>query len=32
MVFAIVILLFLPVVDSSYVRSNFFKPFHLVLF
>lgn len=32
MVFAIVILLFLPIVDSSYVRSNFFKPFHLLLF
>jgi quinol-cytochrome oxidoreductase complex cytochrome b subunit len=32
MVFAIVILLFLPIVDSSYVRSNFFKPFHVVLF
>lgn len=32
MVFAIVILLFLPNLDSSYVRSNFFKPFHIVLF
>jgi len=32
MVLAIVILLFLPNVDNSYVRSSFFKPFHCVLF
>ena len=32
MVFAIVILLFLPNLDNSYTRSNFFKPFHIVLF
>jgi len=32
MVFAIVILLFLPVLDNSNVRSSFFKPFHLFLF
>ena len=32
MVLAIVILLFLPVLDSSFVRSSFFKPFHLTLF
>jgi ubiquinol-cytochrome c reductase cytochrome b subunit len=32
MVFAIVILLFIPNLDNSYVRSSFFKPFHCVLF
>lgn len=32
MVLAIVILLFLPNLDNSYVRSSFFKPFHLLLF
>lgn len=32
MVFAIVILLFLPNLDNSYVRSNYFKPFHCVVF
>lgn len=32
MVFAIAILLFLPIVDSSYTRSNFFKPFHIISF
>jgi ubiquinol-cytochrome c reductase cytochrome b subunit len=30
--FAIVILVFLPNLDNSYSRSNFFKPFHVVLF
>jgi len=32
MVFAIVILLFLPILDSSFIRSCYFKPFHLFLF
>jgi len=32
MVFAIIILLFLPNVDSSFSRSSFFKPFHMVIF
>jgi quinol-cytochrome oxidoreductase complex cytochrome b subunit len=32
MVFAIVILLLLPILDNSNVRSAFFKPFHLFLF
>lgn len=32
MVFAIVILLFLPNLDSSYTRSNYFKPFHCLVF
>ena len=32
MVFAIVILLFIPNLDNSFVRSSFFKPFHCILF
>ena len=32
MVFAIVILLFLPNLDLSFVRSSFFKPFHCIIF
>ena len=32
MVFAIIILLFLPNLDSSFIRSNFFKPFHIIVF
>ena len=32
MVLAILILLLLPILDSSFIRSNFFKPFHLFLF
>jgi ubiquinol-cytochrome c reductase cytochrome b subunit len=32
MVFAIIILLFIPNLDNSLTRSNFFKPFHCILF
>lgn len=32
MVLAIVILLFIPNLDNSYIRSSFFKPFHCLLF
>lgn len=32
MVLAIVILLFLPNLDNSYTRSNYFKPFHCLVF
>jgi ubiquinol-cytochrome c reductase cytochrome b subunit len=32
MVFAIVILLFVPNLDNSFVRSSFFKPFHCLIF
>jgi ubiquinol-cytochrome c reductase cytochrome b subunit len=32
MVLAIVILLFLPNLDNSFVRSNYFKPLHSLIF
>lgn len=32
MVLAIVILAFLPLLDHAYIRSTFFKPFHVIVF